>query len=380
MSTQAESPEGSLEEPQQDPAEAVPRGAVYGLFGSAQHSGEYNGHIIFSIILAGLAAGGLVSLPVLGWVALCLVTTFLLDERTLKRKVLFWAIPGQFFLYLQVLLHAIRDVLPQYVLAFAIYVCVFPVRQRLDVPVSSLVMLYTFYMVVRLGYLLLYSHALTIGSQRIQLRVFGKEKANLRTRRVALRHVWWAYFLGNVGLIVKCSVQVITIAGFELLRTSLGIDIATHLVPGEHVAVISVAALVLCPLALWLSIGLSLTVYYRAHRTLHTYKPLYDGIHAIHHRGILPTPLDSGTISPLEFIITDMARPAFMLIPNWAFTLVEIGLALGTHLPSHDAGTLQKFAQHHLAHHKHVVFNFGLLPRDDARFGTEFIPENTAAT
>ena len=82
----------------------------------------------------------------------------------------------------------------------------------------------------------------------------------------------------------------------------------------------------------------------------------------------------------MEHIITDMAHPAVMLIPNWAFTLVEIGLAVTAHLPSHDAGTLQKLSQHHLAHHKYVVSNFGLFPKDAARYGTEFIPERSAAT
>ena len=289
------------------------------------------------------------------------------------------AIPAQFLLYLQLVTNAFRNALPQYTFAFVIYLGIYPLRERFNLPVSSFVMLYGFYMVLRIGYLSLFTFALTVGSNRIHLRVFQEQRANLRNRRVALRHIWWTYFLGNTGLFVKCAVQVITIAGFESLRLWIGFDVESHPLTAQHLTTINVVGVILCVVGVALSVRLSSTVYYRTHRTLHVCKPLFDSIHAIHHRGILPTPLDSGTISPLEYIITDMARPMVMLIPNWLFVLSEIGLAFGAHLPSHTTGTLQKFGQHHLAHHKYVVYNFGLFPADDERWGTRFIPDESVS-
>lgn len=374
---QATSPDDALEELQETPSGKIPRGAVYRLRGNAERGGEYNGHIMFSLIVVGLTLAGLLNTVALGWIGFCLVATFLLDDRSLKRKVNLPAIPSQFFMYLQVLLHAFRNALPQYTFAFLVYLTIYPLQDSLNLPISSFVMLYGFYMVLRIGYLLLFTYALTIGSNRLQLRVFEEHRANLRNRSVALRHVWWTYFLGNTGLFVKCAVQVITIGAFETLRLWIGFDVTEHPLTAPHLTMVTTVGVVLCVVGIGLSVRLSSTVYYRTHRTLHVRKPLYDSIHAIHHRGILPTPLDSGTISPLEYIITDMARPAVMLMPNWLFVLSEIGLAFGAHLPSHTTGTLHKFGQHHLAHHKYVVYNFGLFPRDDERWGTRFIPEDS---
>ncbi|MCH2213095.1 MAG: sterol desaturase family protein [Fuerstiella sp.] len=374
------SPDDALEDLQETPAGEIPRGAVFRLFGTAGRGGEYNGHIIFSCVILGLTAFGVLSIQTLCWVLACLIATFLLDDRSLHRKVSFRAIPGQLFLYLQLLLNAIQVALPQYTYTFVIYLGIYPLREKFNLPVSSFVMLYGFYMVIRIGYLLLFTWALTIGSNRISLRVFQERRANLRNNRVALRHVWWTYFLGNTGLFVKCAVQVMTIAGFESLRKWIGFDVTTHPLTASHQTMITVTGIILVIVGLGLSARLSSSVYYRTHRTFHVCKPLFDSVHAIHHRGILPTPLDSGTISPLEYIITDMARPAVMLIPNWLFVLSEIGLAFGAHLPSHTTGTLQKFGQHHLAHHKYVVYNFGLFPSDDERWGTRFVPEEPDAT
>ncbi len=377
--TNAKSPDDALEELKEPTRDEIPRGAVYHLFGDARRGGEYNGHIMFGLIFSALAAAQVIGLVVWGWGMACLVLAFLLDERTLKRKVALRNIPAQFFLYAQVVGNALLNSLPHYLLAFAIYVCVYPLRERYNLTVSSFVMMYGFYMVVRIVYLVFYNYALTLGADRLHLKVFEEQRANLRDRRTALRHVWWTYFLGNVGLIVKCAVQVMTIGMFEFFRVRFGLDAESNSFIAAHASTLQTGALIVGVLAFWLSVRLSSTVYYRAHRTFHVRKPLYDSIHAIHHRGILPTPLDSGTISPMEYFITDMARPAVLLLPNWLFVLSEVGLAFGAHLPSHSSGTLHKFGQHHLAHHRYVVFNFGLFPRDDERYGTLFVTEEAAA-
>lgn len=379
MTATAISPDDALEELQEARKEEIPAGAIYRLFGSAKRGGEYNGHIMFSIILLTLGVTGLTSWTIVGWGMLCFVVAFLLDERPMKRKVSLPAIPGQFLMYAQVVLNSAWLALPHYTFACLIYFCIYPLREQFNLSVSSFVMMYAFYMVIRIVYLTYFTYALTVGYGRVNPRVFEEQRANLRTRQIALRHVWWTYFLGNIGLIMKCSVQVLTIGSFELLRRWSGFDLASNATLAPYASTITVVALVLALPAFWLSVKLSSRVYYRTHRSFHVYKPLFDSIHAIHHRGILPTPLDSGTISPMEYFITDMARPGVLLLPNWLFVLSEVGLAFGAHLPSHDAGTSHKFGQHHLAHHKYVVYNFGLFPRDDERWGTLFVTEDATA-
>lgn len=371
------SPDDALDELQETTQDQIPPGAIYKLWGAGRRGGEYNGHIMFSMVMVGLAAAGVVSFSVFCWIMACLVAAFLLDNRTLKRKVSLSALPGQAFLYVQLVLNAFRTAFPHYVFAFVTYLCVYPLQDKLNVSVSSLVMLYGFYMVLRIVYLTIFTYALTIGVDRVQLNVFSEQRANLRTRQVALRHVWWTYFLGNTGLFAKCSTQVMTISAFEFLRRQIGLDVGTHPLFAPYVNWIAGLGVILCVIGIGLSLGMSGEVYYRAHRTLHVCKPLYDSIHAIHHRGILPTPLDSGTISPLEYFITDMARPAYMLIPNWLFVLCEIGLAWAAHLPAHTTGTDSKVGGHHVGHHRYVVYNFGLMPEDDERWGTLFVPEET---
>ena len=94
----AKSPDDALEELQETPSGEIPCGAVYRLFGTAQRGGEYNGHIMFSLIMLGLTAAGVLGPASLSWVLFCLIATFVLDERSLQRKVSLRAIPAQFLL------------------------------------------------------------------------------------------------------------------------------------------------------------------------------------------------------------------------------------------------------------------------------------------
>ena len=131
---------------------------------------------------------------------------------------------------------------------------------------------------------------------------------------------------------------------------------------------------------LWPAIKRALLIYYRTHRTFHANRPLYSSIHSIHHRGVLPTQLDSGTISPAEFWITEMVVPSAALVPNWYFVIIQVVLAFFGHLPSHDTGTRWAMSQHHLHHHRLFRVNLGLTSAEDAEFGTLFTAKKPAAT
>jgi len=244
---------------------------------------------------------------------------------------------------------------------------------------SSFVMLYGFYMLIRGYWLVRYLWLLNFRWENAG-RTFVVRKANLKSRSSAVRHVLWSYFLGNVGLVIRCSSQVLTIAIFERLRTLWAMDLAKHATLSAYVAPICIAATAVWLATLWLAIRWVLLIYYRTHRTLHNCGPLYDSVHSIHHRGILPTPLDLGTISPAEFLITEMAFPAGTLAPNWWWTISQIVLGFAGHWATHDSGSRMKFSQHHLHHHRLFTVNFGLSPREDAQFGTLYAGAANAET
>ncbi len=354
---------------EQAQAETRDPGADYALYGHALRGGPYNSHIVSGVVFLILAGVGLVGIWLAAWVAVCLVLAIWLDHRPWKRKVALRAIPGQSLLYAQVLAQAIWDALPWYVLAYFVYVCVAPLWAWTNLAVSSFVMLYGFYMVIRTGWLVRYLWVLTFRWDDAG-PTFAEHQANLRTRDVALRHVVWAYFLGNVGLVIRCASQVMTISLFETVRTATAMDPGLHPTWNAYVVPIGLTAVTIWLATSWLAIRRALLIYYRTHRTLHHNLPLYDSIHAIHHRGVLPTPLDSGTISPAEFLITEMAYPAGTIVPNWWWVGSQIVLAIVGHWPSHDAGATRNLSRHHLLHHRRFNVNFGLTPAEDARFGT----------
>jgi len=371
----------SVLELEQEQCGAAPdvRGAEYPLFGQAAGGGAYNSHVVSAAVFVGLTALGLVSVWLTVWIGTCLVAALLVDARSWKRKIAPSAIPGQMALYAQVLARAAWDALPFYAFAYVVYLFVAPLWLWTNLAISSFIMLYGFYMLVRAWWLVRYLWLLSFRWENAG-RTFAVHEANLYSRGAAIRHVLWSYFLGNIGLVVRCSSQVLTISLFEWLRTSSAMDPTRHPALSAHLVPIGIGVAVLWLATFWLAIRRALLIYYRTHRTFHNCPPLYDSIHSIHHRGVLPTPLDSGTISPAEFFITEMALPAATLVPNWWWTISQIILAFAGHWASHDSGTRLKFSQHHLHHHRLFTVNFGLSPAEDAQFGTLYAATTYAET
>jgi sterol desaturase/sphingolipid hydroxylase (fatty acid hydroxylase superfamily) len=355
------------------------RGAEYPLYGQAQQGGPYNSHLVSEAVFVVLTFLGLVSAWLTAWIGACLVAAMLLDSRPWKRKVVPAAIPAQFALYVQVLARALWDALPSYAFAYLIYVCIAPLWVRANVAISSFVMLYGFYMLIRAFWLVRYL-CLLICRWENAGRTFAVREVNLKSRSVAIRHVLWSYFLGNMGLVIRCSIQVMTIGLFERLRMFSDMDLARYDALSAHLVPISLAAATIWLATFWLTIRRALLIYYRTHRTFHNCLPLYASIHKIHHRAVLPTPLDSGTISPAEFLITEMALPSATLVPNWWWTISQIIFAFAGHWASHDSGTKRTSPQHHLHHHRLFNVNFGLSPAEDAQFGTLYMGPMNAET
>lgn len=352
-------------------------GAQYSIYGTARRGGAYNSHVVFALMLIGLAMQQRLHYGIATWVAGCLTLAIMTDERSWRRKVCITAIPGQLWLYLQVVCQAFLDAAPQFLTAFAVYVLVAPVWKQYDVSISSFVMLYAFFMGVRLLRLVHYLILLIFRWDQANSGPFVVHEGNLTTPASAFRHLIWSYSLGNIGLIVRSGTQVLTLLVFESIRQGLDLDL-THSGYRDHIWQFAIIGT-----AVWLAmigpaISKALLVFYRTHRTLHASLPLYDCIHAIHHRGVFPTKLDAGTESPLELSITEMVAPLATPVPNWLWTTGQVLIDLLAHEPGHDTGSRRKY-RHHIYHHHFFNVNFGLIPAHDRRFGTLYRPSDSSS-
>ena len=218
---------GVLDVEQRSPAPLPRRRAEYALSGQARAGGAYNSHLVSVALFVVLAAAGWMNAWLVAWLVACMLAALLVDERPWRRKVSPGAMPGQVWLYLQVLFQAACDAFPFYVLAYALYVCTAPIVLPTYIAISSFVMLYAFYMIVRAFWLVVYMWRLGFRWETAG-RTFAVHEANLNSRGAAMRHVLWGYFLGNIGLVVRCGIQVVTIGGFEWLRQRFDMDLLKY--------------------------------------------------------------------------------------------------------------------------------------------------------
>ena len=242
-------------------------------------------------------------------------------------------------LYAQLFAQFALDALPVYALAFAIYIGIAPIWYRANLGMNTFVVLYMIYMLYRIMIASRYLYDILWHWDDGMAAPLHVHEKNLCTRSIAARHVIWSYLLGNVGLVIRCSSQLLTLAVFERLRLSLHLDLASYAPLRPYLTLICVTGVILWTVMLIVSVPRMTLLYYKVHRTLHRYKPLYHSIHAIHHRGIFPTPLDSGTISPAEFALTEFAYPAATLAHDWAWILGQLATAVFGHWPGHRTGS-----------------------------------------
>ncbi len=350
------------------PTTSVER-SQYVVHGKAPNGGLYNSHLVSVAVMVALGGLQLLSPWLAVWIVVSLAAALLVDTRSWKQKVKLTAIPGQLWLYLQVFVQAAWDAFPFFVLAYFLYVCAAPYVLPTNFAISSFVMLYGFYTVVRTLTLIRYLWLITFRWENAG-RTFSIHQANLKSSRRAIRHVIWTYFQGNVGLVVRCATQVVTIGLFEWIRQQTNMDLTQYPAANAHLTTIFVVAVIVWAATSWFAVRRMFVIFYRTHRTFHASRPLYDSIHRIHHRGVFPTPLDSGTISPAEFWITEMALPIATVVPNWWFSVGQIIMAFAGHLSAHDTGSRLSLSQHHLNHHRLFEYNYGLTPAEDEKYGT----------
>ncbi len=172
------------------------------------------------------------------------------------------------------------------------------------------------------------------------------------------------FLLGNIGLTARCFKYEIwkKFSGW-LVWSSVGDVSLDPLLVQSHILFFAIVGFV---------VGMEIRhnaqdnlLFYKIHRSIHASPTLYSFLHALHHKAISPTMLDSGSISPFELILTDLSMPTLLLCaPNFFVVGFEF-IAGFWHFRAHQADD-----SHHYKHHENQKYNFGLMVKFDKQFGT----------
>jgi sterol desaturase/sphingolipid hydroxylase (fatty acid hydroxylase superfamily) len=347
-------------------------GPIYAVkdFGIGGRSGSYNLVLVSTAVFVMCACLGKLNMLLAAFVGSSVIAALLLDREDMTRKLDVAALPAQLVSYLHLVLLWLRDVGPGILLCFLCYSAIEPYFKKFCLwGGNSFWVLYGAYAVLRT--VILVKYLLFIWLRWDDVRPpFEIRRMNMRTRGEAARHMLWSFFMGNAGLVVRCGQQVATIMVFDNLQVLLGMD---NLNPGPFAATVGIVGLGILS---YVSVGRACPTYYKIHRTLHENKTLYTAIHRIHHKGIHPTVLDSGTETPLEFVLTESLAYTQCLWPDWIHVLMQAIPFNSQYRGHHSSVSPEARLNFHVDHHRLFMYNFGCTgsyPHDiDGAFGTLF--------
>jgi hypothetical protein len=343
-----------------DPLYSLPEGARW-----TRRAGLYNSYALFVALLWMLWTVGLCPLWLVTLQSVSLVGALTLDDRCVVAgsALSCSALPEQLCSYRQLAQSLLADVWVMWVGPVAAFVVFARVHDSwLDA--HSPLLLGSDFICSHFG-LFLYCVYQSVRALYLVVALVWDGAHHARVRR---RELLWSYLLGNIGLVVRCF-------RYDALKWC-GRMLA-HLVPGLVVAESSLwAHLAFLLVTGWLSWGqiafsnVDNYLFYKVHRTLHASHPLFSLCHALHHRALYPTLLDSGTISPLELVLTEFSLPVVVLLwPPVIAVGYELGYSMVGHLIGHTAGFHYGGTHHHI-HHKLQHANFGLQAHFDKMYGT----------
>ena len=360
-----------------------------------KYGGTYNFYVLFILAMIGAGWGGLVDWRFMLFLIASLLIALFLDDSSWKVKIALESMPSQMSLYCKLLVKVAQDLWFSYAIALLFFFLVEPMWHSGLAEVfpwtatSSFWLLYGFYFVVQLFFLIKYIFIILSKWETYDKPPFRLKKYNLATKQKALKHVIWSFFLSNIGLTVRCGSQVATLFVFRKIQLSLGLENITSGFQANYPAVfwgVAIACVLPWLLFVKLNVKPALYNYYVTHRTLHEVKSLYDSIHRIHHKATFPTILDSGTISPAEFAITEYSAPIIKLLPQPLWVLLEMFLAVTGHFSAHHTvlskdnekssvknSKKEQVLMHHHYHHRLFNCNYGLGLEGglDVKFGTK---------
>jgi hypothetical protein len=335
---------------------------------SRSHLGTYNlsllGVVIATtaLVINGSRTSLLLALIITGSTAMALV----LDKEPLRTKLSLRDLPLHVVDYGALVWGVFKDTWGSFLLVFALYAVTAPLWRVASFGLSTIAafwVLYGTYAAVRLSYVC-YSQLTIARRWSTRRSPFLEHAANTADPAAARRHELWAFFWGNVGLVIRCGKQLafITVADLVLAPVQPWI----HEFPGAWLVGVGLLIAYLCLYA-----TLAEVIFYKFHRTVHENHSLYRALHMIHHKGVCPSLLDSGTESIAEFSLTEMPV-VWLVFPTWAFVAMEFAL-LCNHLSGHmSRRTAYPPSARHIIHHHRFSVNYAIevvLPMDDW-FGT----------
>ena len=342
---------------------AIPREAIgleYSRFAvrTGAREGSYNLTIIGAIACAAalVGHGGHLYRALAFGVVVSLAVAFALDDEPISKKVSLLSLPGQLWSYARLSVGVAKDAAGYLVATFLAFIFLAPAARAYGLWHGwAYVAAYALLLGVRSAYAI---WLLSRARERWEARLppFTVRKGNLRSVRRAVKHVVWSFFVGNVGLAVRCGKQVALLSAFAFLAGTFPEHVAAR---WPHAWVLGG---ILAMAVVYRHGALLDALYYKIHRTLHVSSALYSGLHRIHHKAVLPTILDAGTESPGELLLTEYAAPVHVLLPSWLFFLAELTMFVG-HFEGHRTRPLRgadgkTYLDAHIDHHRLVSFNF----------------------
>ncbi len=334
---------------------------------TAPSRGVYNFYVLSLVVFCLISwAGGL------SW-AFCLLlivsvlVAMIVDPMEWRQKLSPADMPRQVWYYLRLLLQVLKtDLLVLLVATALVYGMVKPYTRQFDVfDGYTLYALYGLYLAIRTIVFVRYLWIVALRWETYRSPPFEIRKANLRSRGAALRHLTWSYFLGNVGLVVRCGYYSMIVYTYDRFYSFVGYP---------NLNGVWGIVLVVLTVGLWVLLAdmRLLNTYYKAHRALHENPALYASIHRLHHCAVYPTVLDSGTINPAEFLVTESTTIWFAPFADWFWFTFQIWAVI-LHFTGHHtiaAGDdREKDFQFHVLHHRLYQCNFG-FPETDEKYQT----------
>lgn len=169
------------------------------------------------------------------------------------------------------------------------------------------------------------------------------------------KHMWWSFFLSNVGLPVVIYYRLLLYSAIHTFHPEFAI------IP-ESIGGWSVIAIIVC------AMPFACCQFYFVHRMIHSSPALYKFVHKVHHVCRYPIPSDGGTESPVELIGTGVPW-GYSVLPLPIVALLLVGHFIGTRR-DHDG---PQEGSPHVFHHSVNTGNYGLANKFDcdSAFGTK---------
>ena len=330
-------------------------------------NGVYNFYILSLIAFGAIAwMGGLnrIFCAILG---LSLLLAILIDRSPWNQKVSLKDMPRQVWRYLRLLIQVMRTELLLLIVASAfVYGIAKPITRSLDLfGGNTFLVLYGVYLAIRIVVFCRYLLIVAFQWDTYNAPPFEIRKANFRDRSTAVRHLTWSFLLGNIGLVVRCGYYDMTVSLFDSFYEAVGYPEIGGLWGFALAALVIVLWLVVADVRLG-------NTYYKAHRALHEDSVLYVSVHRIHHYAVYPTVLDSGTINPAEFLMTESGSIWFAPLPDWYWFAFQMCMLFGHFEGHHTVAEDKHHAEHfqfHVLHHRLYQCNYG-MPAMDEKYNT----------